>query len=126
MEIGRPADTGGVSNRFYLSIGLAIAALAVGGWKLLLPTANDSSNEVAGAVSSVVGTITSAQFTGARATLDAQRNATGSYQGAPLSPPLTLVRADTTSYCVEYAQGPVLQHLVGPGGTPVPGHCPTS
>jgi hypothetical protein len=113
-----------MSSRFYLSIGLAVAAVAVGGWKLLLPTANDSSNEVAGAVSSVVGTITSAQFTGARATLDAQRSATGSYVGAPLSPPLTLVRADANSYCVQYSQGPVLQHLVGPGGTPTPGACP--
>jgi hypothetical protein len=115
-----------MSGRFYLSVGLAVAAVAVGGWKLLLPTANDSSNQVVDAVSSVVGTITSAQCTGARATLDAQRNATGSYEGAPLSPALTLVRADANSYCVEYTQGPVLQHLVGPGGSPAPGHCPSS
>ena len=111
-----------MSSRFYLSIGLAVAAVAVGGWKMLLPTGG-GSNEVAGAVSSVVGTITSAQFTGARATLDAQRQATGSYEGAPLSPPLVLVRADATSYCIEFSQGPVLQHLVGPGGTVQPGHC---
>jgi len=118
-----PADTGVVSARFYLTIGLSIAALAVGGWKMLLPTTSDTSKEVVGAVSSVVDTITSAQFTGARATLDAQRTATGSYEGAPLSLPLTLVRADATSYCVEYTQGPVVQHLVGPGGTPQSGRC---
>ena len=112
-----------MSGRFYLTIGLAIAALAVGGWKMLLPATNDTSKEVVGAVTSVVGTITSAQFTGARATLDAQRNATGSYADAPLTPPMTLVRADAASYCIEYAQGPVVQHLVGPGGTPQPGHC---
>lgn len=112
-----------MSSRFYLTIGLTVAAVAVGGWKMLLPASSDGSKEVVGAVSSMVSTITSAQFTGARATLDAERNATGSYEGAPLSPPLTLVRADASSYCIEYAQGPVLQHLVGPGGTPQPGHC---
>ena len=112
-----------MSGRFYLTIGLSIAAVAVGGWKMLLPATDDGSKAVTGAVSSVVSTITSAQFTGARATLDAQRNATGSYQGAPLTPPMRLVRADASSYCIEFAQGPVLQHLVGPGGTPQPGHC---
>jgi len=107
----------------YLTIGLTIAAVAVGGWKMLLPTTSDTSDEVVGAVSSVVGTVTNAQFTGARATLDAQRNATGSYEGAPLTPPMTLVRADATSFCVQYTQGPVVQHLNGPGGSPQPGPC---
>jgi len=112
-----------VSGRFYLTIGLSVAALAVGGWKMMLPTPGGSSKQVTGAVSSMVNTLTSAEFTGARATLDAQRNATGSYEGAPLTPPMTLVRADASSYCIEYAQGAVLQHLVGPGGSPQPGHC---
>jgi hypothetical protein len=107
----------------YLTIGLVVASVAVGGWKTLSPTANDSSKEMVGAVSSVVDTMTNAQFTGARATLDAQHTATGSYEGAPLSAPITLVRADATSYCIEYAQGSVLQHLAGPGGTPQPGRC---
>jgi len=112
-----------VSSRFYLTIGLSVAALAVGGWKMMLPTTSDSSKQVTGAVSSMVNTLTSAEFTGARATLDAQRNATGSYEGAPLTPPMMLIRADANSYCIEYAQGPVLQHLIGPGGTPQPGPC---
>lgn len=107
----------------YLTIGLVIASVAVGGWKTLSPTANDSSKEMVGAVSSVVNTMTNAQFTGARATLDAQHTATGSYEGSPLSPPMALVRADASSYCIEYAQGAVVQHLVGPGGKPQPGHC---
>jgi hypothetical protein len=111
-----------VSARFYLTIGLVVAAVAVGGWKSLLP-GGSGSKEVTNAVSNVLDTVTSAQFTGAKATLDAQRNATGSYEGAPVSPPITLVRADATSYCIEYAQGPVLQHLAGPGGRPAPGHC---
>ena len=112
-----------MAARFYLTVGLVIAAVAVGGWKMLLPATSNSSKEVTGAVSSVLDTITSAQFTGAKATLDAQRNATGSYEGAPVSPPITLVRADMSSYCIEYAQGPVVRHLAGPGGTPQPGPC---
>jgi hypothetical protein len=112
-----------VSGRFYLTIGLSIAAVAVGGWRMLLPASGADSNQVSNAVSSMVNTITSAQFTGARATLDAQRGATGSYEGAPLTPPMTLVRADATSYCIEYAQGAVVQHLIGPGGSPQPGPC---
>ncbi len=112
-----------MSGRFYLTIGLSIAAVAVGGWRMLLPTAGDSSKQVTGAVTSMVNTLTSAQFTGARATLDAQHNATGSYEGAPLTPPMTLVRADAASYCIEYAQGAVLEHLDGPGGSPRPGPC---
>jgi hypothetical protein len=107
----------------YLTIGLVLAAVAVGGWRTLLPATNDSSNEVVGAVSSMVNSMTNAQFTGARATLDAQHTATGSYEGAPVSSPIRLVRADVTSYCIEYAQGSVLQHLVGPGGSPQPGRC---
>jgi hypothetical protein len=112
-----------VTARLSLGVGLAAAALAVGGWKLLLPVSDDTSNEVAGAVSAVVGQITSAEFTAARATLDAQLRATGSYAGAPVSPPVTLVRADAVSYCLEYSRGAILQHLAGPGGTPQPGGC---
>ena len=40
-----------------------------------------------------------------------------------MQPPITLVRVDDTSYCLQLDQGAVLQHLVGPGGTPLPGAC---
>lgn len=112
-----------MSARFYLTIGLVVAAVAFGGRKMLLPATGTDAKGVTDAVSSVLDSVTNAQFTGARATLDAQWNATGSYEGAPLGPPITLVRADTTSYCIEYADGPVVRHLVGPGGKPQPGHC---
>ena len=106
-----------------MSVGIAAVALVFGGWRMLVPASDDGSQQVVGAVSNMVDTITKAEFTGAEASLDAQRNATGSYAGAQLTPPLVLVRADATSYCIEYARGPVLQHLAGPGGTAAPGHC---
>jgi hypothetical protein len=110
-----------VSARFYLTIGLVVAALVFGGWRTLMPA--DDAKQVGDAVSSVLDTMTRAQFTGAQATLDAQRNATGSYADAPLTPPMTLVRADASSYCIQFAHGTIVRHLAGPGGTPEAGPC---
>lgn len=112
-----------MSARFGLTIGLTIAAVAVGGWRMLLPGADSTSSDVSDGVSALVSTTMRAAFTGARASLDAQRNATGSYAGGVVQPPITLVRADVSSYCVQLAQGAVLQHLDGPDGTPAPGAC---
>jgi hypothetical protein len=111
-----------MSGRVGLSLGLLIAALAVGGWRMLLP-GDSASNDVSNGVSALVSTTMRAAFTGARASLDAQRTTTGSYVGAVVQPPLTLVRADASSYCLQLEQGVVLQHLAGPGGTPAPGAC---
>jgi len=107
----------------YLTIGLTIAAVAFGGWRMLLPGADSASSDVTDGVSSLISTTLQASFTGAQASLDAQRNATGSYAGAVVQPPITLVQADTSSYCLQLEQGAVLQHLEGPGGSPVPGAC---
>ena len=112
-----------MSARLYLSLGITIAAVAFGGWRLLLPGTGGGGNDVTNGVSALVSTTLRASFIGAEASLDAQRNATGSYVGAVVQPPITLVRADTSSYCLQLAQGPVLQHLVGPGGAPSPGAC---
>jgi hypothetical protein len=112
-----------MSARLGLTIGLTIAAVAVGGWRMLLPGADKASSDVAAGVTALLSTTTRAAFTGAQASLDAQRNATGSYAGAVVQPPLTLVRADETSYCLQLEQGPVLQHLAGPGGVAAPGAC---
>ena len=112
-----------MSARFYLTIGLAVAAVVFGGWRMIVPATSSDAKKAEGAVSSVLDTLTRAQFTGAQATLDAQRNATGSYEGAPVTALIRLVRADATSYCIQLTQGPVVRHLAGPGGTPAPGAC---
>jgi len=113
-----------LGNRTYLMLGITIAAVVFGGWRMLVPGADSGSSEVASEVSTLIGQATSASFTAAAASLDAQRTATGSFAGAPLTPPFTLVRADETSYCVQLVKGLVAQHLVGPGGTPQSGACP--
>lgn len=112
-----------MSGRFYLTIGLTIAAIAVGGWKMLLPAGSSGSKELTNDVSALLDDVTRAQFTGAQATLDAQRTATGTYAGATLAPPMRLVRGDATSYCIEYDQGAIVRHETGPGGTPAAGAC---
>ena len=112
-----------MTSRFYLTIGLTIAAVAVGGWKFVLPMSSDSQKQIVQGVTDVLDTISSAEFTGAEATLDAQHNATGSYEGAPITAPITLVRADAASYCIQVVTGTVAHHLAGPGGSPVAGAC---
>jgi hypothetical protein len=111
-----------VSTRLGLTLGLTIAALAFGGWRMLLP-GTESTSGVSDSVSSLVSTTLGAAFTGAEASLDAQRNATGSYAGAVVQPPVALIRADESSYCLQLDQGAVLQHVVGPGGRPQAGSC---
>src|SRR5262245_16886990 len=111
-----------MSSRAWFTIGISIAAVLVGGWRMLIPTP-DSAKTVDKTVSSMLATTTQAAFTGAAASLDAQRTATGSYAGARLAPGMVLVRADAASYCVQ-TQGPTLvEHEACPGGSPTLGPC---
>ena len=111
-----------MSARLYLTIGLSVAALFLG-WRMLAPSSKNAGEQIAGGVSTMLDTISRAQFTAAAATLDAQRSATGSYAGAQVQPPLQLVRADATSYCIELTRETTVVHLAGPGGTTQPGSC---
>ena len=112
-----------MSARLYLTLGLTIAAVAFGGWRIILPGTESASNGVSDGASTLISTTMRAAFTGAEASLAARRTVSGTYAGTPVQPPITLVRADATSYCLQLTQGAVLQHLAGPGGTPEPGAC---
>jgi hypothetical protein len=111
------------SSRLYLTLGITIAAVAFGGWRMLLPGGETASSSVSDSVSGILSTTLTAAFTGAEASMDAQRNATGSYAGASVQPPITLVRADVSAYCLQLDNGAVVQHLAGPGGSAQPGPC---
>jgi hypothetical protein len=112
-----------MSSRAWFAIGVSIAAFAVGGWRMLLPGTDSTAKTVDNSVSSMLATTTQAAFTGAAASLDAQRTATGSYAGAGLAPGMVLVRADAASYCVQTQGRPLVQHETGPGGSPAIGPC---
>ncbi len=102
---------------------MVIAALAFGGWQLLAPQAEKATEAAGESADVVVDTISGAYFTGAEASLQVQRSTTGTYAGATLQPPVTLVRADESSYCVQLDRPSLQQHLNGPGGTPELGPC---
>jgi len=112
-----------MTARTWFSLGLVAVALAFGGWRIMLPGAASTSNEAGNDVSAMLSTTTGAAFTGAAASLDAQRTATGSYAGARLAGGMTLVRADATSYCVQTQVGTLVEHEAGPGGSPATGPC---
>lgn len=102
---------------------LAIGAAAFGGW-FMLNSASDRTTKAAGeSADALVDAVARAYFTGAEASLAAQRSATGSFAGAALQPPMTLVRVDETSYCIQLDRPSGQQHVNGPGGVPAPGPC---
>jgi hypothetical protein len=102
---------------------VVVVAVAFGGWRLLAPQAQKASDAAGESADALVGTVSSAYFTAAQASLEAQRRATGSYAGTPLQPPLTLVRADAAGYCVQLDRPPQVVHLDGPGGSLAAGPC---
>src|SRR5262245_12264282 len=103
---------------------IVVLALAVGGWKTMLaPQARKGANEAEASAGALVDAVSRASFTGAEATLQAQFSATGSYVGARLEPPMTLVRVDGSTYCIQLDRPPVQAHENGPGGVPAPGPC---
>jgi hypothetical protein len=102
---------------------VVIAAVAFGGWRLLAPQAERAANSAGESADAVVGTVNLAHFTAAEVSLESQRRATGSYVGTPLQPPVTLVRVDATSYCVQLDERGQVLHVAGPGGKPASGPC---
>jgi hypothetical protein len=112
-----------VTTRTWLFMIVAIAAVAFGGWRLLAPQADKASDAAGESAGALVGSVSSAYFTAAQASLEAQRRATGSYAGTAIQPPLALVRADASTYCVQLDRPPQVVHLDGPGGSPASGPC---
>jgi hypothetical protein len=103
---------------------VAVAALAFGAWRMLLaPQAEKATNGAGDSAGALIDTMSRAYFTGAEASLEVQRSTTGSYAGARLEPPMTLVRADATSYCIQLDRPSMQAHENGPGGAPAAGHC---
>ena len=106
-----------MGSRTYLSIGMTIAAVAVGGWKGLVPgldlaqASRDGSNPVA----------ESASFVQAASALAAYQATAGTYEGAELAPtmPVRIAWATDAQYCLEGAG----LHMLGPVGVPQPGSC---
>ena len=67
--------------------------------------------------------IDQAVFTAADVSLAVYRASRGTFAGAPAPLGMTLVRADTASYCIQAVQGALVQHEAGPGGSVQSGPC---
>jgi hypothetical protein len=64
-----------------------------------------------------------AVFTAADVSLAAYRAGAGTFAGAGSPAGVTLVRADSASYCIQAVQGALVQHENGPGGPVQTGPC---
>jgi hypothetical protein len=117
------ADTREVTSRMWMAVGLTIAAVAFGGWRLAVPGSDATDDAVGQAVGNVVDAVVQSSFTAAEASLRVRLGQTGTFAGEILPAPLRLARADARSYCIEYDRPPILQHLAGPGGAIAPGPC---
>ncbi len=101
-----------------------LAALAVGGYLYA-----QSTKETAGPSGAVVQetaseTAADANLLVARTGVESFFATTGTYVGATVPTGVTLVDADTASYCLQVGSGPTVRHLTGPGsGSPAPGPC---
>jgi hypothetical protein len=107
------------------AIVLAVAAAAaVGLWRVALPAERQASDQVGDAAVELLDTRTDARFAVSQVNLETQRRLSGSYAAAAMPEGTTLVRADTSSYCVQVGPPGTASHLAGPGGAVAPGPCP--
>jgi hypothetical protein len=96
----------------------------VGMLAALVVTAILATGQLGGGTSpSPTASIDLAIFTGADVTLSAYHAGSGTFVGAPAFQGVTLVRADTASYCIQAARGALVQHEAGPGGPVQTGPC---
>lgn len=81
-------------------------------------TAKRAETQASAAVSAM-------NFTAAATQLELYHAENATYAGAtlPASFGVTLVRADTSSYCLQSGIGGASQHFAGPGGTAAAGAC---
>lgn len=110
-----------MNSRRWFAVGMTIAAVAVGGWKSLIPGLDFASASGQGQAAEAQLEAVNA-FTQAAASLETYHATAGSYSGAELSPtsPVQIVWTADASYCL---QGGGL-YEIGPAGVPQPGACP--
>jgi hypothetical protein len=100
-----------------------LIVMAISAKSGMLPFGSSGSGSNASGRSPLQQQIDRATFVGAAATLDAYHAGTATYLGAPAVPGVTVVRADTASYCIQAQAGTTVEHELGPGGTVLTGPC---
>jgi hypothetical protein len=110
-----------------LGLTLILVPLLIGGYlftqqsKTSGPTAPAVTQAEAQAQDAVAAT----NFQGVASVLEGWFASNGTYAGAALPPGsgVVLVRADTTSFCLQTAGATAVMHETGPNGSPQPGPC---
>ena len=114
-------------TRSGLGVVSLLVALALGGlvWAMNANQSGPSSGTAQRVETQAQQVAATANFAQAAIQLQTFYAANGTYVGAalPASYGVALVRTDATSYCLQMGTGTAVQHLVGPGGQPVPGGC---
>jgi hypothetical protein len=106
---------------------MVLVALAVGAYIFAVHARDQgpTSQTVTAVEQRAESAVAATNFQGVAASLQAWFAANATYAGATLPPGsgVVLVRADSTSYCLQTTVGPGVEHEIGPGGQPQPGPC---
>jgi hypothetical protein len=104
-----------------------LAALALVGalWAMNARQNGPTSSQATHAETEAQQAVAGINFTQAATQLETVHAESGTYAGAtlPASFGVMLVRADTSSYCLQSGTGPGALHETGPGGSPAAGPC---
>jgi hypothetical protein len=110
-----------------LGLPLLLVTLLIGGYLFMAQSKSEgpTSDVVTRAETQAEVSAATANFQAGDTALQAWYAANGTYAGAelPLGSGLTLVRADTTSYCLQTTVGTAVEHEAGPNGAAQPGPC---
>ena len=117
------ADNGGVNRTFGL-ISLLLT-LAIASWAFTR-SAQDTTQASLGTQDDAAKVTAAFNLQQAAPALELYRATNGTYAGAmlPASNGVTVVHADSASYCLQAGTLPNVEHLVGPAGSaPIDGAC---
>jgi hypothetical protein len=114
-----------MSRGFGLVSLVCALAIVAGLWTLMARETGPTPERVKQAEAEATAVAGSINFTQAALELEAYRLENGTYAGVTLAPAfgVALVRADAASYCLQAGVGSAVQHIAGPGGSPVAGPC---
>jgi Tfp pilus assembly protein PilE len=104
-----------------------VVSLALVGilWALTMQHSGPTSSTAQKAERDASAAVSAINFTAAATQLEAFHAENATYAGATVPPSfgVTLMRADTASYCLQTGVGSSAQHFTGPGGAAAAGPC---
>jgi type II secretory pathway pseudopilin PulG len=104
-----------------------VVSLALVGilWALTMQHTGSTSSTAENAESKASAAVSAMNFTEAASQLELYHSEHATYAGAslPRSFGVTLVRGDSSSYCLQTGVAAAAQHFAGPGGSAAAGSC---